>query len=224
MKVHVLVEGTSEKEFIDRWAPRAFKDHQFITHPHQGKGTLPRDPSAAPNPKHRGLLDLLPATLRAYAASPEMANDGVLVLVDADSEDCAALKQSLATIVRTISPLHAVVRIAVEEMEAFYLGDLKALKAAYPKANMVTAQGYEPDSIVGTAELFGQIIGDDGLRKVLWAEEMGTRVTITPSRSRSPSFRALHAGINRLVTKKPAPSQQRKKHWKSRHSAIRKKN
>ncbi len=72
MKIHVLVEGPSEKAFMDRRASRAFNGHQFVIHPHQGKGRLPPTATVTPNPRHRGLLDLLPATLRAYAASPQM--------------------------------------------------------------------------------------------------------------------------------------------------------
>lgn len=226
MRVHVLVEGPSERAFFDRWLPRAFSGHQFVTHPHQGKGALPRHPDQAPPPRRFGLLDLLPATLRAYAASPETTNDGVLVVVDADDEPPADLALRIRKIVKKYAPTRAVVRLAVEETEAYYLGDLRALKAAFPAADMATARAFVPDSIVGTAERFGEIIGDDGLRKVLWAEQMGRRVTTDPARSRSPSFKELHAGIKELVepaAPSPAPRPGRKKHWKTRHSALRKK-
>jgi len=222
MKIHVLVEGPSEKAFMDRWAPRTFKGHQFVIHPHQGKGTLPKNPASTPDPRHRGLLDVLPATLRAYASSPQMQGDAVLVLVDADDEDCIALKNKLTSVVREITPLRIVIRIAVEEFEAFYLGDLSALKTAYPNADMSAARAYQPDSIIGTAELFGRIIGDNGIRKIMWAEGMGARVTTDPSKSRSPSFKALYNGFTKLLAMTPR-RQPRKKHWKSRHPSLRKK-
>lgn len=223
MKVHVLVEGPSERAFFDRWLPRAFAGHQFITHPHQGKGTLPKDHKAPPLPRRFGLLDLLPATLRAYSASPEMTDDGVLVVLDADDEDPGDLEKRIGKIVTAYAPARTMVRLAVEETEAYYLGDLRALKAAFPEADMGAAKAYVADSIVGTAEKFGEVVGDDGLRKVLWAEAMGPRVTTDPARSRSPSFRALHSGIRELVAATRAPKPARKKHWKTRHSSIRKK-
>jgi len=222
MKVHVLVEGPTELAFFDLWLPRAFAGHEFVTHPHQGKGSLPRHPEKAPLPRRFGLLDLLPATLRAYATSSEMKDDGVLIVVDADDDDVVKLEQRIVEIIQANAPTRTVVCLAIEETEAYYLGDLRALKSAYPSADMTAAGAYVPDSIVGTAELFGRIIGDDGLRKVAWAEKMGEQVTTDPAKSRSPSFRVLHKGIKRLTTKTPSQKPKPKKHWKTRHSALRK--
>ena len=208
MKVHVLVEGLSEKALIDRWAPRAFRGHSFEAHPHQGKGTLPDDPAGPPVPRRRGLLDLLPATLRAFAAAGESA---ILVLVDADRDDCTRLKRRLVAMAAKLDPRPNVVfRIAVEETEAFYLGDLHALGLAFPKADTRRARQYKPDSICGTAELFGEIVGDGGLNKVWWAEAIGPHLTTVPKRSRSPSFRALHAGVKKLLETSDEPAKKRK--------------
>ncbi|WLT30643.1 DUF4276 family protein [Geothrix sp. PMB-07] len=224
MKVHVLVEGKSDKAFIDGWAPRAFRGHSFQTHAHQGKGTLPRDPSAPPLPRRQGLLDLLPAKLRAFAAVASENDHAVLVLVDADDENCEILKQNLVEISNSQAPsLNVVFRIAVEESEAFYLGDLRALKLAFPQADMQKAQAYRPDSVCGTAELFCEIVGDGTMDKVSWAEKMGPRMTILPEQSRSPSFRALHAGIEKLTTQTVTEpkSEKRKYRHLPRTSPIR---
>jgi hypothetical protein len=194
------VEGKSDKIFVDAWAPRAFKDHAIVTHSHQGKGSLPKDPMAKSDPKRRGLLDQLPAKLRAFAESGDPQDSAVLVLIDADAENCIELKQQLLKMAEGLNPKPNVVfRIAVEETEAFYLGDLKALKLAYPEADMVKARKYAPDSICGTSELFGQIVHDGGLNKVTWAEKMGQIMAVVPHQNRSPSFRAFHAGIAKLT-------------------------
>lgn len=220
MIVHVLVEGPSERAFIELWAPRAFPGHLFRAHPHEGKGSLPRD-VMAPSAPRTGLLDLLPATLQAYAATNAMADHAFLVLVDADDEDCAKLRECLVAMAAALEPrpAHLVFRIAIEETEAFYLGDLSALKLAFPDADMSKARGYLPDSICGTAELFGEVVGDGGLNKVWWATEMGPHVTTNPARSRSPSFRKLHAGIAKLVASAPPRPTKPKKHGKSKFSA-----
>ncbi|MBI3270934.1 MAG: hypothetical protein HYZ53_18170 [Planctomycetes bacterium] len=194
---------------MEAWGPRAFKGHSFQAHPHQGMGALPDDFEARPDPKRRGLLDLLPATLRAYADSAASRNDAVLVLVDADDKKCEVLLSKLLALAESLSPRpNLVFRLAIEETEAFYLGDLRALRSAFPNADMSKANAYVPDSICDTAELFGQIVGDGGMNKVWWAEEMGPRVTTKPSHSRSPSFRKLHAGIVRLL--KPSAGSPRK--------------
>ena len=91
MTIHILVEGPSEQAFLDRWGKRLLKAVPFRVHPHQGKGELPKDPSKKPDPRHRGLLDQLPAKLRAFAGSLNPKVDGVLVLVDADTDDPRAL-------------------------------------------------------------------------------------------------------------------------------------
>ena len=91
---------------------------------------------------------------------------------------------------------------------AFYLGDLRGIKKAYPAADMSTAGRYEPDSICGTWELFSRVVDDDGGNKAQWAEAMGRVMTTNPSESRSPSFRALCRALRRLAT--PVTASRRK--------------
>jgi hypothetical protein len=204
MKVHILVEGKSDKAFLDGWVNRAFRGHIFKVHPHQGKGTLPPNPSAPPLPKHQGLLDQLPAKLRAFAQVASSDDIAVLVLVDADNENCITLKRDLVQISGSQAPgLNVLFRIAVEESEAFYLGDLRALRLAFPQADMARAQAYQPDSICGTAELFGVIVDDASMNKVSWGERMGQHMSTQAMQNRSPSFRCLHAGLLKLVNAPP---------------------
>lgn len=116
----------------------------------------------------------------------------MLILVDADDEDVGVFSTSIVAAVDHCAPqIRARVAIAVEETEAFYLGDLRALKLAFPGADFARAAAYQPDSICGTWELFDQIVNDGGGNKVAWAESMGPRVTISGARSRSPSFRRM---------------------------------
>jgi hypothetical protein len=222
MIVRVLVEGPSEDVLLRGWAPRAFPGHEFRVHPHGGKGSLPRA-GRTPDRKKTGLLDLLPVTLTSLArARPD---DAVVVLVDADDDDCAMLLADLKRMAADLEarPKRLVFRIAIEETEAFYLGDLRALRAAFPEANMAEARTYAPDSVVGTAELFARIVNDGGLNKTWWAEEMAPRLTIHARGSRSPSFKKLIAGIERVLTPSESTRKRRpKKHWKTRHSATRK--
>jgi hypothetical protein len=208
MSVHVLVEGSSERAFFDHWIPRLLPDQHFTVHPHQGKGTLPKVWNDPPDVKKRGLLDQLPATLRGLAGAPRV--DGVLVLLDADDDDAHALKANIVAVAEQCAP-HVRVRVsvAVEETEAFYLGDLRALARAYPDADLKAARAYVPDSICGTWELFGEIIGDDGGNKVAWAEAMGPRVTTLAGQSRSPSFRRMIQEMAALVPASPAPRKKR---------------
>lgn len=213
MTIHILVEGPSERAFIEPWAARLLKNHPVKVHPHEGKGKLPQDPSVPPARHHRGLLHQLPAKLRAFADALNPDADSVLILVDADNEHCVDLTTQLRDIATTFSPgLRVVVRIAVEETEAFYLGDLKAVQKAFPDADMASAREYVPDSICSTWEFFGRVVRDGGGNKVAWAEAIGPHLTTNPAKSRSLSFRALCRGLLRLATSGPSKERPKKKY------------
>jgi hypothetical protein len=212
MTIHVLVEGPSERAFLDRWVSRLLPDLNVRVHPHQGKGSLPKS-SASPDPKARGLLDQLPAKLRGLATALDPKVDRVLVLVDADDDDVALLARAVMAVAADCAPqLRVETSVAVEEMEAFYLGDLRALHLAFPAADMDAARAYVPDSIRGTWELFGQIVGDGGGNKVAWAQAMGPHVTTLPAQSRSPSFRGMVQQILALVPEPRVPRKKRPYH------------
>ena len=95
--------------------------------------------------KHRGLLDQLPAKLRGYAKS--LGDDyGVVVLIDADDDDCIKLKASLVGLHESLDLRPAIVlfRIAVEEVESWFLADPAAIRSAYPHAKFAKLPNVPP--------------------------------------------------------------------------------
>jgi hypothetical protein len=219
MIVHALVEGRSEQAFLEPWAKRLLRGRRLKAYPHQGKGKLrPGRPKAG----DRGLLDQLPAKLAAFGKSLEPKTDRVLVLVDADGDDVADLHRKLNTLKSKLDPAPVVIfRFATEELEAFYLADLKALKAAFPDFDRKLASQYEPDSIIGTWELFGRVVGDDGGNKVAWAQAMAPKVTTDAAKSRSPSFKQLCSGLLELVASPAAPPAKRRKPRRAKRAVPR---
>jgi hypothetical protein len=216
MIVHALVEGQSDKVFLESWAPRLLKGHLVKAYPHQGKGRLPADP------KGRGLLDQLEAKLRAYGNALDPTKERVLVLIDADDDSIDQVSEQLEEIVAAVVPKPTVLfRFAVEELEAFYLGDLHALKQGFPDFDQARARAYEPDSICGTWELFGEIVGDGGGNKVAWAKTMGPLVAVNSARSRSPSFKRLCAGLRQVVTQPKQESPRRKEARRAKRAVHR---
>jgi len=202
MRLHVLVEGESEKRFLRIWLRRFLPSHASEVHPHLGKGRLTPYRSRGIDAGREGLLDLLPAKLRAFGKALDPSTDRVLVLVDADRDDCRQLKDRLVQEIRRCEPAPAaLVRIAVEELESFYLGDRRAVQAAYPNAKLKRLNHYQPDSICGAAELFRDLIGARRVDKVAWAEAMAPHLTAEGIgiANRSPSFRHFCRGILRLV-------------------------
>jgi hypothetical protein len=213
MTIHMLVEGPSERALLEPWSRRLLLDQSVVVHPHQGKGSLPRDLDARPEQGRRGLLDQLPATLRGYAAALDPAIDSVVVLLDADNDDPVALETEIAAAATVVAPtLRVVVRVAVEETEAFYLGDLRGLARAFPAANLAMARAYTPDSICGTWERFGEVVGDGGGNKVAWAAAMAPVLTVVAARSRSPSFKRLLVELKTLRPPKAARTKRRYRH------------
>lgn len=193
MKLHVLVEGSSEKALLSGWLPRLLPAHAFKIYPHQGKGKLTAGFAQKPDPKHQGLLDQLPAKLRAWQRTLNPATDRIVILVDADDDDCADLKKRLKAMWQECCPkLPEAICIAVEETEAFYLGDEAGVRKAFPSAQFKrTGTRYKQDSVCGTWEFFQQVIGTTFVDKVGWASAMAPTLTVTwngKGANKSPSF------------------------------------
>lgn len=201
MRLHILVEGRAEEVFLRQWLPRLLPAHSFIVLPHQGKGRLAADPKKKPDPKQRGLLDQLPAKLRAYGKTLNSDTDRVVVLVDLDDQDCHDLKKRLKRLLKHCDPTPTVLfRIAIEATEAFFLGDSPAVKKAFPQAKVGKIKRYQQDSICGTWEFLRDVIGDppDSEDKVAWAEAIGRHLAADwkgRKANKSPSFRIFCKGL-----------------------------
>lgn len=198
MRLHFLVEGPAEVQLLKGLLPRLIPQHTFQIYPHQGKGKLRDNPSLRPDPKHRGVLDQLPATLRAWGKSLSPQTDRVVVLVDSDNDDLKWLIEKLSEMLTTISPAPACLfRVAVEEVEAWYLGDWPALKRAFPKARKTQWRKYRQDTVCGTWEIFQQIIQDSLERKPYWGQKIGVELGVDEESNASMSFKKFCSGVRR---------------------------
>jgi hypothetical protein len=199
--LELLVEEPSMEAFLRAMLPRILPQGcAFQIHPFQGKDDL---------------LGKLESRLRGYAAwLPE--DWRIVVVVDRDDEDCHALKQRLEAIavsagLRTRSQAGArawqlVNRIAIEELEAWYFGDWKAVRSAYPRVSqaVIRRKGLRtPDAIPGgTWEAFERILKKygyfkTGLRKVEAARAIGAH--LDPSRSGSHSFLKFYEAVTEAM-------------------------
>ncbi len=196
----VLVEGASDVPAVKEVLERRFnltEGKHFRIHPHQGKGKLPSNLSAKPDPKKRQLLHLLPSKLRGYAKalSPESV---VLVVVDADDTPGAELLAELEAMLSklTTRPARVMFRLAIEETESWFIADTAAVKAAYPKAKIAALRSISPDAIVGAWEQLAKAIGStgsSGTDKRRWAEKICPHLDL--DNPPSPSLQQLIAGV-----------------------------
>ncbi len=203
--LEILVEGSSDvptvKEILQRKFGLRESDH-FRIHPHQGKGNLPDDPLSRPDRRQQGVLDQLPAKLRGYGKSLVGLDCLVVVLVDADGEDCKDLKARLLRLYDDLEskPPSVLFRIAVEETESWFLADREAVKARYPKARLNKIPDVAPDSIVGAWERLAEALGRkpthcSGADKVQWASMIAPHLQLDDPRS--PSLRAFIDGLSK---------------------------
>jgi len=102
-------------------------------------------------------------------------------------------------------------RVAVEELEAWYLGDLTAIRAAYPRvpATLNKKRGLRnPDSVAGgTWEALDRVLKKAGypagLRKIAAAEAIAPHME--PGRNTSHSFQIFWQGVERLLGEAEVP-------------------
>jgi hypothetical protein len=204
MKIHVLVEGPSEADWIAPWAKRFVPRHYVQVHPHEGKGRLLEGPPG----RQTGVLDQLPGKLRAFGSDAYDRSDRVLVLVDRDGDRCPELGNRMRAQLAKVTPAPvAKFRVAVVETEAFFLGDRDAIRSAWPEADLRHLQGTTPD-VDWTAALFMRVIGSSLPNKRGWARQiaphLGTKL-VGAGANRSPSFRAFAGALLELCDEKPPP-------------------
>ena len=202
MHIEFLVEEESCAEALLLLVPKIIGGQvTSATHIFQGKTDL---------------LGSLPARLRGYA--PWLPSDWrIVVVVDRDADDCAALKARLENmardeglVTRSVAPdkkrFHVLNRIAIEELEAWFLGDVGALATAYPRVPVTLARkrGYrDPDRIAGgTWEALERALQRAGyyragIPKIEVARNIARHMT--PSFNRSHSFHCFCNGLREMV-------------------------
>jgi hypothetical protein len=215
MHLEVLVEdasgGIATGILLEKILGPNRDPHSWRIHSYKGVGKLPTDLHKVPDVRKRILLENLPRLLtgfgKAYRSVPDFA---VVVVVDSDRKDCRAFKGELTQVLQRCTPApKTLFRIAIEEIEAWLLGDRDAVEAAYPHANKSALSRYDQDSVCGTWEVLADAVfpgGSASLRqkgfpivgqaKCDWAQQITPQVDI--SRNRSKSFQVFRDGVLKL--------------------------
>lgn len=217
MHFEFLVEGQVELTALSILIPKILGDynqpHTWKIHKHRGIGRIPDDPSRPPNQKNPTLLHNLPSKLRAYgnAGRTDLV---VVLLVDLDDRhNCVTFKDELVNLLNYCSQKPAyLVRIAIEELEAWFLGDQQAIKQAYPQVDQSILNAYVQDSQCGTWEKLADAIYPGGShalsqygkrsvkileQKRIWASKICP--FINEHNNQSPSFKAFCDGVKKMT-------------------------
>jgi hypothetical protein len=201
MHVEVLLEEPSAEACLEGLLPKLLPtETTWQLHAFKGK---------------RDLLSKLPQRLSGYRAwLPE--DWRIVVLIDEDRQECMTLKQELEEAAKSAgfvtkttgkgAQAFAVLnRIAIEELEAWFFGDVPALVAEFPGVPLTLAakaKYRDPDAVAGgTWEALERILQaagyfQAGLPKIEVARRLGAKMD--PTRNRSHSFRVFAAGLAAL--------------------------
>ena len=217
MHFEVLVEDASGKKALDLLVPRIIKDrHTFKVIAYRGLGRIPRNLRSVAEAKKRILLDQLPRLLRGYGKAftnyPVGYGATVVVVCDLDDKCLKEFRQDLFAVLDACNPKPETrFCIAVEEGEAWLLGDISAIKSAYPRARDDVLNRYENDSICGTWELLADAVypgGSGGLKRKGWRavgeEKSEWSENIAPlmdvETNASPSFQYFRRKLRELAS------------------------
>ena len=219
MEVHFLVEDVSGAKFLEAFLQKYIAEKPEVTfnytiRPYKGIGGLKKGADAG-NIKSQQLLTDLPKRLRALnVALSGNPDSSVFIVLDNDTRNPEAFRAQLEGLLSANQiTVDSVFCIAVEEMEAWLLGDIEAMQQAYPKlADRIASKisSYQQDSICGTWEFLADILTKGGIAKFRkmtpspqdvgmktseWAENIGCHMNIR--NNCSPSFRYMIDALDR---------------------------
>ena len=169
MHFEILVEDTSGKKALEILVPKIIGDeHTFRIHGYKGIGHFPEGLNGHTDPIKRILLDRLPQMLRGYGKTFVNFPAAVILVCDLDDKNRDAFLEELHSVLETCNPKPETrFCIAIEEGEAWFLGDIPAIKNAYPRAKTTILDTYVNDSICGTWERLADAIFPGGSTEIL---------------------------------------------------------
>lgn len=180
-----FLEGQSEKVLLQSLLPRLLDNHKDLNIKYiifQGK---------------RDLENKFHHRLRGWLA-PESA---FVVLVDQDAEDCEKLKARLCKKCVSIDHSNLLIRIACQELESWYFGDLAAVEKALDKSNLSKfskkRKYREPDSIQNPSQELRKIT-DGEYQKIAGSRAIAPMLSWEDNKS--PSFQTFVKGIQKLCS------------------------
>ena len=173
-----LLEEYSIRVLLEGLLPRLFPGLPFLCVHHEGKQDLEKS---------------IPRKLRAWREPGAR----FCVIRDNDGADCRTLKQSLVTMCAQAGRPDTLVRIACQELEAWYFGAPDSLAEAFGCEELrgiaAKARFRDSDSIVQPATVLADLVPE--FQKVSGAR---TLARMLPRENGSRSFQVLMEGLDRM--------------------------
>ena len=205
MHFQFLIEDQSGAALIEVLMQRISLINGDITYnckPFKGLGGFTKK-NTVKETKSGKLLNDLATYLRGFNKSLQYISAVIIVVLDNDTRNTDEFLSELDRVAQQnmITVDHAFC-IAIEEVEAWLLGDETAILAAYPLAKVQQLRTYVQDSICGTWEVLADVVYPGGVSKLKkecptyieigkckseWAQKIGTHMNI--EHNNSPSFK-----------------------------------
>lgn len=181
-RIVFLLEEDSMKLLLEGLLPRLIPDLPFQCVAHEGKQDLEKS---------------VPRKLKAWQ------EPGVrfVVVRDQNSGDCRKIKASLGRLCGRSGRNDVLVRIVCRELEAWYVGEPKALGRAFPETRLGTLRRLDtsryrnPDAVVHPSDAIAELIPE--YQKRSGARRMAPFLS---RENRSRSFQEFVRGVERLWT------------------------
>lgn len=214
MHFEFLIEDKSGEKFLEILLPKIIiEPHSFRVRSYKGVGHIPKNLAKKENPHTSTLLTKLPRLIAGYGQAYQNSKEIALVVIcDLDDKCLKDFRKQLLDMLDQIKqkPFHTVFCIAIEEGEAWYLGDLEAIRKAYPRAKNSVLSNYVNDSICGTWEKLADAIYKGGAKalsqqgwvgvgkeKSLWATNITPHMNI--DENKSPSFKYFYGKLAEIL-------------------------
>lgn len=122
--LHVFTEEPSAKNVFEILLPKLLpKNTLFRIYPHQGK------------------QDLEKALRTTVPSISKIPGSKILITRDQDAANCIEVKKRIKSIIGSNCHCDYYIRIVCKELESWFLGDLTAVKLAYPRFKPEQHQG-----------------------------------------------------------------------------------
>lgn len=184
-RIVFLLEEPSMKDLLEGLLPRLMPGwvagEHFLCVKHEGKSDLDRS---------------IPRKLSAW----QFPGDRFIVVRDNDGADCAAVLARLKGLCAAAGRPDTLVRLACQELEAWYLGDLSAVASAFDQTKADTPatrkRFAEPDSWQKPSVEMLRLV--PSFQKRSGARAMAQHLR-EPEFNRSPSFGKFVDGVRRVA-------------------------
>ncbi|MCC5897277.1 MAG: hypothetical protein JJU32_05080 [Phormidium sp. BM_Day4_Bin.17] len=207
MHFEILVEDMSGQTALELIIPKIINigdENTFNIKSYKGIGRIPKGLKSSSDQNKRILLEQLPRLIKGFGKTfshyPADYHAVLVVICDLDKRCLREFRRELFDCLdKCNTKPDTYFCIAIEEGEAWFLGDINAIKNAYPKAKDAVLNNYISDDICGTWEKLADALFPGGSKqltkqgwqaigkqKTEWAKTISPYMNVDTNQS--PSF------------------------------------